>query len=101
MLKVENLSKRFGGVIAVDGCSFEIAEGTITGLIGPNGADPNGEKVGPGEWAKAKKLIDDGKPINYEGASGSCDFDENGDVPGTYAVNVVGDHGKWQKKLLK
>ncbi len=38
MLAVENLVKRFGGVVAVDGCSFEIAEGSITGLIGPNGA---------------------------------------------------------------
>jgi branched-chain amino acid transport system ATP-binding protein len=38
VLKVENLTKRFGGVTAVDGCSFEIAQGTITGLIGPNGA---------------------------------------------------------------
>lgn len=38
MLKVENLSKNFGGVQAVRECSFEIAEGTITGLIGPNGA---------------------------------------------------------------
>ena len=38
MLDVRNLSKRFGGVVAVDGCSFQIAEGSITGLIGPNGA---------------------------------------------------------------
>ncbi len=38
MLSVENLTKRFGGLTAVDGCAFEIAEGSITGLIGPNGA---------------------------------------------------------------
>ncbi len=38
MLQVENLSKRFGGLTAVAGCSFDIAEGSITGLIGPNGA---------------------------------------------------------------
>lgn len=38
VLRVENLIRRFGGVTAVDGCSFEIAEGSITGLIGPNGA---------------------------------------------------------------
>ena len=38
MLQVEKLCKRFGGIVAVDGCSFEIAEGSITGLIGPNGA---------------------------------------------------------------
>lgn len=63
--------------------------------------DPNGEKVGPGEWEKARQLIEEGKPINYEGASGSVDFDENGDVPGVYSVATVGDDGQWQKNLLK
>ncbi len=38
MLRVEGLNKQFGGLQAVRDCSFEIAEGTITGLIGPNGA---------------------------------------------------------------
>ncbi len=64
-------------------------------------SDGKGEVVRPGEWAKAKQLIADGKDINYEGASGSADFDENGDVSGVFAVNVVGDDGKWAKELLK
>ncbi|WP_108880159.1 ABC transporter substrate-binding protein [Anderseniella sp. Alg231-50] len=64
-------------------------------------SDGKGEVVRPGDWAKAKKLIADGKDINYEGASGSADFDENGDVSGVFAVNVVGDDGKWAKELLK
>ena len=38
MLVVENLSKSFGGLRAVDGCSFAVRSRTITGLIGPNGA---------------------------------------------------------------
>ena len=38
MLKLDNLAKHFGGLIAVDGCSFELEAGRITGLIGPNGA---------------------------------------------------------------
>ena len=38
MLQVEEVSKWFGGVRAVDRCSFRIESGTITGLIGPNGA---------------------------------------------------------------
>lgn len=38
MIKIENLSKRFGGFYAVNGASFEIPTGSITGLIGPNGA---------------------------------------------------------------
>jgi ABC-type branched-subunit amino acid transport system ATPase component len=38
LLEVDNLSKRFGGVVAVDSCSLSVAEGSITGLIGPNGS---------------------------------------------------------------
>jgi ABC-type branched-subunit amino acid transport system ATPase component len=37
-LEVRGLTKRFGGVVAVDGCSFEAPLGKVTGLIGPNGA---------------------------------------------------------------
>lgn len=38
LLEVANLSKRFGGVVAVDDCSLSVAQGGITGLIGPNGS---------------------------------------------------------------
>jgi len=38
MLKVENVKKRFGGLIALKGVSFEVKEGEIHALIGPNGA---------------------------------------------------------------
>lgn len=38
LLQVEGVVKRFGGVVAVDGCSMGVQRGTITGLIGPNGA---------------------------------------------------------------
>jgi ABC-type branched-subunit amino acid transport system ATPase component/ABC-type branched-subunit amino acid transport system permease subunit len=38
LLEVRGLEKRFGGVQAVDGCSFAVPEGSITGLIGPNGS---------------------------------------------------------------
>jgi neutral amino acid transport system ATP-binding protein len=38
LLEVESLSKRFGGVTAVDGCSLSLRLGSITGLIGPNGS---------------------------------------------------------------
>ena len=38
ILTVRNVYKSFGGLMAVNGVSFEVAKGTITGLIGPNGA---------------------------------------------------------------
>ena len=38
MIRVDDVSKHFGGLKAVDRVSLEIAEGSITGLIGPNGA---------------------------------------------------------------
>jgi branched-chain amino acid transport system ATP-binding protein len=38
MIRVDDVSKHFGGLKAVDHVSLEIAEGSITGLIGPNGA---------------------------------------------------------------
>lgn len=38
MLSVSNLTKSFGGIRAVDACSFEIAPGKVSALIGPNGA---------------------------------------------------------------
>lgn len=37
-LRVENLTKRFGGLTAVNGVSFELRRDQITGLIGPNGS---------------------------------------------------------------
>jgi len=38
LIKIEQLSKSFGGLHAVNNCSFSLEEGRITGLIGPNGA---------------------------------------------------------------
>ncbi|TFI23067.1 branched-chain amino acid ABC transporter ATP-binding protein/permease [Streptomyces sp. 4R-3d] len=38
LLRVTGLGKAFGGVKAVDDCSFTVREGSVTGLIGPNGS---------------------------------------------------------------
>ncbi len=54
-------------------------------------ANPPGEKVLPGEWAKAVKLLSQGKDIDYVGASGSVDFDKNGDVGGTFGHWMIKD----------
>ena len=38
LLEIDDLSIRFGGIVALDGVSFNIEQGQIMGLIGPNGA---------------------------------------------------------------
>jgi len=38
LLRVKDVALRFGGIIALDGVSFEVPQGRIVGLIGPNGA---------------------------------------------------------------
>jgi ABC-2 type transport system ATP-binding protein len=38
MIEVENLSKRYGEKLAVDGLSFVVQPGIVTGFLGPNGA---------------------------------------------------------------
>ncbi|MCK4943609.1 MAG: ABC transporter substrate-binding protein [Candidatus Aminicenantes bacterium] len=43
-------------------------------------ANPGGEIIMPGQFEKAFNLLEKGKEINYEGAAGSVDFDEVGDV---------------------
>lgn len=38
MIRVENLMKRFGGVVAANNISFEVKKGEVLGIIGPNGS---------------------------------------------------------------
>ena len=38
LLEIDGLTKRFGGVTAVDACSFAVPAGSVTALVGPNGS---------------------------------------------------------------
>ena len=38
LVKVENVIKTFGGLVALNNCSLEIKDKSITGIIGPNGS---------------------------------------------------------------
>ena len=38
MIEVRGLSKRYGPIVAVDGLSFDVRPGVVTGFLGPNGA---------------------------------------------------------------
>ncbi|WP_164742989.1 ABC transporter substrate-binding protein [Mesorhizobium sp. Z1-4] len=59
-------------------------------------ASAPGEKVGPGEWSKAKQLISEGKDIDYDGAGGTYEFDANGDVRG-YIGKFVADGSSYKQ----
>lgn len=59
-------------------------------------SSPPGEIIYPGEWAKAVEILSAGGEVNYEGATGSQDFNENGDVSGIIDELVVTD-GKIMK----
>ena len=64
-------------------------------------ANPPGIKMGPGSWEAARALILRGIEINYEGVSGSLDFDVNGDVEGMYSLNQVTQDNLWSVKPLE
>ena len=38
LLSVRDVTLRFGGIVALDGVSFDVDRGVVAGLIGPNGA---------------------------------------------------------------
>ena len=38
ILRFQDVSRHFGGLVAVDSCTFEVGEGELVGLVGPNGA---------------------------------------------------------------
>jgi branched-chain amino acid transport system ATP-binding protein len=63
-LQLRGVTKRFGGVAAVDGVSFEVAKGEIVGIIGPNGA---GKTTLLNCISGVHRL--DGGDIRWEGAS--------------------------------
>lgn len=60
-----------------------------------------GEKIGPGEWSKAKELIKAGTDIDYEGAGGSYEFDAKGDVSGYIGKYVLEGESFVQKGLFQ
>ncbi|MCU0569811.1 MAG: amino acid ABC transporter substrate-binding protein, partial [Oculatellaceae cyanobacterium Prado106] len=59
-------------------------------------ADAPGEEVT--DVCQALTLVREGKDINYQGASGTTDFNAQGDVVGNYDVWTIADDGKLQVK---
>ena len=50
ILRVENVTMQFGGVVAVDNLNLEVNEGEIVALIGPNGAGKTTGRRRPESW---------------------------------------------------
>ena len=46
ILKADSVTKRFGGLVAVDGFSFELKEGAIDSIIGPGGLETERVQLG-------------------------------------------------------
>ncbi len=63
-------------------------------------ASAPGEVILPGQWAEAKAILAAGGEINYEGAAGNQDYDENGDVAGNFSKSVIVD-GAWAAELIQ
>lgn len=65
LLEVSGLAKRFGGVVAVDGCSLTVADGSITALIGPNGSGKTTvfDLVTGFQQPDAGEVVFEGRPI--------------------------------------
>ncbi|WP_331233697.1 ABC transporter substrate-binding protein [Natronorarus salvus] len=60
----------------------------------PDVANPNGEEVGPSNLDEAIEMVANGEEVNYQGASSSVDFDENGDmVAVTYEIFEFSEEG--------
>ncbi len=65
LLSVRDLVRTFGGLRAVDGCSFDVERGHITGLIGPNGAGKStaGNAITGFTRADSGSVLFDGRAI--------------------------------------
>ena len=78
IIKVENLTKKYGNIIAVDNISFEVSEGDIFGFLGHNGAgktttinilttllEPTSGKIMIADFSLSKNPVDIRRNIGY------------------------------------
>jgi branched-chain amino acid transport system ATP-binding protein len=70
MLAVETVTKRFGGLVAVNAASLAVKTGSITGLIGPNGAGKTTlfTLIAGFEQASEGRIVFDGQDVTAEPA---------------------------------
>ena len=81
VVEVRDLSKRFGGVAAVNNLSFDIEAGRVTGFLGPNGA---------GKSTTLRALLGLVRPSSGSATFGGLRYDEL-DQPSTHVGAVLED----------
>src|ERR1700753_1465216 len=69
MIEVRGLTKRYGPTVAVDGLTFEVKPGTVTGFLGPNGS---------GKSTTMRMIIGLDRPDEGQGLSGARGYRELG-----------------------
>lgn len=69
MIRVQGLTKVYGGVRAVDGLSFDVEPGTVTGFLGPNGA---------GKSTTMRVLLGLDRPTAGTAVVGGCQYADMG-----------------------
>jgi branched-chain amino acid transport system ATP-binding protein len=72
LLCLDKVSKRFGGLVAVDGVTFELPHGGVTGIIGPNGAGKTTlfSLIAGSERASSGRVAFDGRDVTKLAAHG-------------------------------
>ncbi|MCD2512518.1 ABC transporter ATP-binding protein [Comamonas endophytica] len=93
MLQVRQLTKRFGGLVAVDAVDFDVAQGEIFGLIGPNGAGKTTlfSLVAGALPPDAGEILFEGRSLAGMGSAGICGrgLARTFQIPQTFASMTV------------
>ena len=90
ILQVDNLSKYFGGLVAVSNCSLKIKKGSITGIIGPNGS---GKTTLFNQLTGARQRVGNWAGVTVERKEGQFSTTDHQvtlvDLPGTYSLTTI------------
>jgi ABC-2 type transport system ATP-binding protein len=94
LIKIDNLTKMFGGLTAVDGLSFEVRDGEVVGLLGPNGAGKTTTiRCIAGLLNPSKgSVIIDGHDIVLEAEDAKRAFAYVPEIPNAYDLLTVLEH---------
>jgi ABC-type branched-subunit amino acid transport system ATPase component len=111
LLEVEGLTKSFGGVRALDDCSFEIAEGSVAALIGPNGSGKTTafnvitgyQLADAGRLAFRRRSVRHPDPCRLERLGLARTFQQARVFPGLSVLEnvVLGRHQPWHALLRR